>query len=749
MYFEGKTCLMNMKKLIPYILILILCVQNLSAQTDTLSMSYWVDRYKKAETEADIMKSCYHIAQLSGNNDTIILFSQKAQRLAEKLGHKEIETNSRIIIGKIYSIKHEYENGIEILNKALTLSENYNLPLMSARAHYELGNCYNIKNDQRAALDHYKMALEIYAQRNDNQRMAEVFRQIGINCYEIGFYDEAWKNFEVASNFDRIADYDLGRALDCAYFAIMLTPNFDEPAEDINGDSLNKACQYADSIPELLDGKPMSVDVNAAYNMYFMTRTKINLMEYKLSGCKDKKYLKDAEKFNRKFNNLSKGMGYYEGRIYSDILSAEIALLKDDTAKAVTKIEHLIVKMPDIKWVKNKAMVYKVSANIYAAKRDFERAYNDYNTYVFYKNRYLLEMSKNADFRSDYTVGKAVFRMNEASKKKDNMLNTVIVILVIISIAVLLITILWRRSTKNAQILSETNHRLSQQQQEILAQRNVIDQQRAAVEKANVEIYQSISYAKHIQQAALPSDETVKSFFPDSFVYYVPKDIVSGDFYYVTQNSGYNIFVLADCTGHGVPGGFLSMLGISAIKDLLKNPEIDILPGIMLDMMREYVKSALSNDEYYLNAIEKEEGDESFSTADGMDMSICAIDIYNHKLRFAGAYQSAYVVREGEIIRLKGDRMPVGRHINEKPNFTTLYFDVMKGDMIYMQSDGIESQIGYTGQKFMTKRLRQFFLDNYLKPCDEQKENITQIMNDWIFGTIQVDDLSMAGIRID
>jgi serine phosphatase RsbU (regulator of sigma subunit) len=229
----------------------------------------------------------------------------------------------------------------------------------------------------------------------------------------------------------------------------------------------------------------------------------------------------------------------------------------------------------------------------------------------------------------------------------------------------------------------------------------------------------------------------------------VPKDIVSGDFYYVTQNSGYNIFVLADCTGHGVPGGFLSMLGFSAIKDLLKNPEIDILPGIMLDMMREYVKSALSNDEYYLNAIEQEEGDESFSTADGMDMSICAIDVYNHKLRFAGAYQSAYVVREGEIIRLKGDRMPVGRHINEKPNFTTLYFDVMKGDMIYMQSDGIESQIGYTGQKFMTKRLRQFFLDNYLKPCDEQKENITQIMNDWIFGTIQVDDLSMAGIRID
>lgn len=737
-----------MRKLIPYIMFLIITVQNLSAQTDTLSMSYWVDRLGRAQSETETMESCYKIAQHANNNDTIILFSQKALRLAEKLGNKEIETDSRILIGKVYVIQHNYDNGLEILNKALSLATAGELPLLVAKANYELGNCFNMKNDQKAALDHYKEALEIYAQKKDYLHMAEVFRQIGINCYEIGFYEEAWKNFEVAANFDRMADYDLGRALDCAYFAIMLTPSFDDASENSSAEPLKKARQYIDSIPVFLEGKPISIDVNTAYNMYFMTAAKINLIEYKRSGCKEKQFLKSADKFNRGFSKTSKSMGYYEGRIHSDILSAEITLLKGDTAKAVTKIEHLIAKISDIKWLKNKASIYKVSANIYAAKNDFERAYSDLNTYVFYKNRYLSEMSKNADFRSDYTVGKAVFRMNEDSKKKDNMLNTVIVILVVISLAVLFITILWRRSTKNAQILSETNHRLSQQQQEILAQRNVIDQQRAAVERANVEIYQSISYAKHIQQAALPSDETVKSFFPDSFVYYVPKDIVSGDFYYVTQNSGYNIFVLADCTGHGVPGGFLSMLGISAIKDLLKNPEIDILPGIMLDMMREYIKSALSNDEYSITTEEDGE-EESFATADGMDMSICAVDIYNHKLRFAGAYQSAYIIRDGEVIRLKGDRMPVGRHINEKPNFTTLYFDVMKGDMVYMQSDGIESQIGYTGQKFMTKRLKQFFLDNWQKPCEEQKENITRIMNDWIFGTIQVDDLSMAGIRID
>ena len=123
-----------MRKLIPYIMFLIITVQNLSAQTDTLSMSYWVDRLGKAQSETETMESCYKIAQLANNNDTIILFSQKALRLAEKLGNKEIETDSRILIGKVYVIQHNYDNGLEILNKALSLATAGELPLLVAKA---------------------------------------------------------------------------------------------------------------------------------------------------------------------------------------------------------------------------------------------------------------------------------------------------------------------------------------------------------------------------------------------------------------------------------------------------------------------------------------------------------------------------------------------------------------------------------------------------------------------------------------
>jgi serine phosphatase RsbU (regulator of sigma subunit)/Tfp pilus assembly protein PilF len=741
-----------MKKLILYILVLILRVYNVVAQPEPpVSVSGLVDKYYAAGTETEKMNYCLQIAQLSVNNDTIMQFAQKAQILAEKLSENAVVAECQIIMGKIYFIKHDYESAIQIIGKALEIANIYFLSEIEAEAYFELANCYNMKNDQRAALIHYKKALEIYTELDKPLHIAGIFRQIGANCYAIGFYEEARKNFNVALYLDVQHGDNLAKALDYAYIANLLAPNFDEEVEDLNVDSLRKAQQYADSIPGLLKGTRKSVSVNTAYNIYYMTKTMLSLVKYKRSGLKMREYLFDADRFNNEFYRTSENLGNYEQRIFSDILKAEIHLFKGELDKAVTKIEHLKEKQ-DIKWLKNTALVYKTAAEIYASSGNFEKAYKDYNTYVKYKNRYMDVTSKNADFRSDFSISKEISKLNaekmEAITMQENKVKIIGRILAGTIAAVLLFTFLWRRSSKNERILSETNSRLSQQQQEILAQRNVIDQQRAAVERANVEIYQSINYAKHIQQAALPGEDTIKSFFPDSFVYYVPKDIVSGDFYYVTQNSGYNIFVLADCTGHGVPGGFLSMLGISAVKDLLKNPEIDILPGILLDMMRDYIKSALSNDEFYLNSLNAEEDEESYATADGMDMSVCAIDVYNHKLRFAGAYQSAYIVREGEIIRMKGDRMPVGRHINEKPNFTTMYFDTMPGDMVYMQSDGIESQIGFTGQKFMTKRLKQFFLDNYQKPCQEQKETITKIMDDWIFGSVQVDDLSMAGIRI-
>ncbi|MBO4772928.1 MAG: SpoIIE family protein phosphatase, partial [Bacteroidales bacterium] len=406
-------------------------------------------------------------------------------------------------------------------------------------------------------------------------------------------------------------------------------------------------------------------------------------------------------------------------------------------------------------WEGNKMEIYRIASMVNAALNNYEQAYLDRVEYDNYRDKYLDDntIKQNAEFNVNVKIQEL-----QTEKDSENLRNQVKIdqqrrlniftfaVIIIGGIALALILRAFFSKKTLAISLNEKNQQLNRQQEEIIAQRNTIEEQRQASERSNLIMYQSIRYARHIQTAALPSDDHIRRIFPDHFVYYEPKDIVSGDFYYATQNAGLDIFVLADCTGHGVPGGFLSMLGISTIKELLRNPEIDIMPGIILDMMREYVKQALANDEEVAEAIAK--GEESFSTADGMDMSIVAYDKYNHQLRFAGAYQNLYIARDGEITRLKGDRMPVGRHINESASFETQIFETQKGDMVYMSSDGIPSQIGFSGVKFMSKRLIDFFKSNYSLPCETQKRNITNIMNDWLFGAIQIDDLSLVGIRI-
>ncbi|MCQ2973381.1 MAG: SpoIIE family protein phosphatase [Bacteroidales bacterium] len=299
---------------------------------------------------------------------------------------------------------------------------------------------------------------------------------------------------------------------------------------------------------------------------------------------------------------------------------------------------------------------------------------------------------------------------------------------------------LFNRKTRNTKLELEKNkEKLSSQKEENIHQQSIIESQKLSVKRSNEILTQSIKYAQHIQRAALSNIEEVKKLFPDSFLCYMPKDVVSGDFYYVTQIGDFNVFVIADCTGHGVPGGFLSIFGISAIKEILNRPNNNFMPGKILDSMREFIKESLSNN-----------GEENFSTVDGMDMSVCAYNPKTHELRFAGAYLSAYIWSNGEIIRLKGDRMPVGRHVRETSDFNTQIVTLNNNDMLYMMTDGIQGQMGgLSGTKFMTKRLLQFLSENAILKCEEQKNNFEKIMKDWMFNTIQFDDMTLVGIRIN
>lgn len=260
-------------------------------------------------------------------------------------------------------------------------------------------------------------------------------------------------------------------------------------------------------------------------------------------------------------------------------------------------------------------------------------------------------------------------------------------------------------------------------------------------ESAAKDMKASIHYAERIQRAIIPQDAEFKALFPDCFIYFAPRDIVSGDFYTCASSDHCKIAIVADCTGHGVPGGLLSMLGMSALKDLLSKQKIssDFQPGEILDSLRKFILTSLA---------EADESDDT-TVSDGMDFTLCVFNNEMTQIRYACANHAIYVARDGEINKLKGDRMPIGRHPKQDTPFESFTFDLQKGDMIYLCSDGIQDQFGSPDDiKFTTKRLAAMLQEHCNEDTQTQCVNFSKIVNDWKAGREQFDDQTLIGIRI-
>ncbi len=248
----------------------------------------------------------------------------------------------------------------------------------------------------------------------------------------------------------------------------------------------------------------------------------------------------------------------------------------------------------------------------------------------------------------------------------------------------------------------------------------------------------SINYARRIQTAVIPSQKDIDAVFRDNFIFYRPKNIVSGDFYSAVRCGRYSVMITADCTGHGIPGAFLSMLGISALKEYMATEGDADNPGAVLDKTRDFVKATLNTDD---DAI----------TSDGMDMTVCCIDMKEMFMKYAIANQTAAIVRDGEIIRIKGDSMPVGRFLLKDRSFRTFSMPLMHGDMLYMFSDGIQDQVGGDGesrQRFTSQRLLNLLASVSRRPMNEQLDTVTADIAAWQGSLPQIDDMTLVGIRI-
>lgn len=277
----------------------------------------------------------------------------------------------------------------------------------------------------------------------------------------------------------------------------------------------------------------------------------------------------------------------------------------------------------------------------------------------------------------------------------------------------------------------------SEQEKEIYRLRHVeLKQAYDIIDEKNKDITASINYASRIQHAMLTDPSEIKELDNKCFILHLPKDIVSGDFYWFNKSGDKVVVVAADCTGHGVPGALMSMLGISFLEEIVNNRKTEDT-GIILDELKKEILRALSQKKSCQEA------------KDGMDISICSIDFRKKQIQYSGAFNNLYLVRNGELSEFKADRMPIGTSAFLNRNFASQEIQFAKGDIIYMFSDGYADQFGGSeNKKFKYPTFKKLLLEVHKLPVNKQKNMLEKRFNLWKGNLVQTDDVLIIGLRL-
>jgi serine phosphatase RsbU (regulator of sigma subunit) len=286
-------------------------------------------------------------------------------------------------------------------------------------------------------------------------------------------------------------------------------------------------------------------------------------------------------------------------------------------------------------------------------------------------------------------------------------------------------------------VMLQTRHliktrKMLKQREQTLEQ---VEKQKVRLEIKDKNLTDSLIYAQRIQEALLPSEEYFRTHFRDSFIFFRPKDIISGDFYWIEER-GDKIFVVgADCTGHGVPGALMSMIGLEIIEKTINKDKINS-PSEILAVLNKELEKTFSREKNIGTIIR-----------DGMDISLCVIDKSTRKAEYAGAFLPLYLIRDNSLIEIKGDKLIIGMNPSGI-SYTNHVFDLKDNDILYIFSDGYVDQFGGSeNKKFMYRRFRYLLTTIHRFPLDDQKAIIDENINTWMAGNPQIDDIMVIGFK--
>jgi serine phosphatase RsbU (regulator of sigma subunit) len=690
--------------------------------------------------EADALIDLGVLLHRNSKSDSALIYMKQALeiRLEKKALLDAALAYSRI--GKVYFEMGLYLKSIENYLKEIELKEALNdsgLPI----AYYNLGRIHRTIGNYQLALEQYQKSLSIFEKLRNTSYIARVSSEIGL-VYEnlsrsslavqenesnfrkaLEFHKAALAIYEDENNLPQIAQSLNNIANNHSRLAInTFVKQYGELWEDSlislsssviqatfgsTFDYYNRALAIFQQIND--EREIAAVNINlGSHHIY--TRNWALSLEHLNKGIRLARELNSMHQVSIALFHL--GESYFR--------QANLDLAEQNLLQSVKISEELGIK--DMMMHNNQKL-----SKVYEKKGNLSKALKHFNVYNLIKDDLFSEQSQKVitEMQTKYETEKKeqeikllnnerALQHSVIQRQRLTLAITIGGLLVIIAFAGLLINMVRQKQRAN-KILEEKNELISHQKQEIT---------------------DSIRYASRIQNAVLPSPVILSEALKEHFVLFLPRDIVSGDFYWFTKQQNKMILVAADCTGHGVPGAFMSMLGVSFLYEIV-NKEGVMEPARILNMLREFVKLTLSQ------TGKKDE------QKDGMDISLCMLDIESMRLEWAGAYNPLILIRDGEIIEYKANKMPVAIHITDHQPFTNHEIDLQSNDRFYMFSDGFPDQFGgEDGRKFMSKRFKQLLLDIHQKPMAEQREILHAEHLSWRGNHEQIDDIVVFGVRV-
>ena len=685
----------------------------------------------------------YFVGVYSDNADTTIKYALKSLEYCPKDDYKYVADNY-YNIGFGYFMQDKMQEALTYFFMALDGFEKINHHSKIASTYTAIGKTYQYLNVLDSSLANLDKALELFIALHDTANTTYTYLAIGNVNIDLNFHETAKEYYLKALRLDSIC----GNLLDMAYD--YQTIGFMEKEKGNAKDAimyLNQASNIFDTIPT-----NDQYYLQAKYVAYlYLADTYIDLAIKDNDTAYARRGLDNIKKIGNYFLNNSDNSNQFSMlQNYARYLS--FMGKNKEALDVLTECQQYLEKdQRDI----TLSFYYEYLTDVYKKLGDYRNALEASEKMHTYKASAINDSTMNLVAKFEAQQAVKIHKAETAAKQRQMQIIIFSLIggLILTTLLVIIIVKNLNIKRKANEILTLKNNLLDQQKSEIEAQRDeilnlkdeietqkeLVSEQFKKVNSVNRKLFSSINYAKRIQTAAISPQSEVDALFPENFVYYRPRDIVSGDYYHVARCGRYRVMITADCTGHGIPGGFLSMLGISALKEYCVTEDDAANPGTILDRMRTFIKATLVSSTETID--------------DGMDMTICSYDFDAMEMRYATANQSAILIRNGEATQLNGDRMPVGRYVAEKANFQTHILPIQKGDIIYTFSDGIQDQIGgdttvMFGRKFLMKNLLTFLSANYTKPLATQRDLLDQTITDWRGERPQVDDMTLIGIKV-